>query len=78
MFIKESKRDDNMAKKDKSEKKVVNKQPNSKIRLYSLEELADLFGVTVLQMKSMYAIRGIDKNDNLGYDEAYEKFNNII
>lgn len=66
-----------MAKKEKIEKKVTNKQPKKDVRLYSLEELADLFGVTVLQMRSLYSIRGIEKDVRLSYDEAYRKFSNV-
>ena len=59
-----------MAKKQETEKKVVNKQPNKSIHKYSLEELADLFGVSVLKMRSVYKVRGLDKNEKLSYDEA--------
>lgn len=64
-----------MAKKEKTEKKVVNKQPERSIHKYSLSELADLFGVSITTMRSMYKIRGLDKNEKLSYDEAYEKLN---
>ena len=76
--MKESKRDDNMAKKDKSEKKVVNKQSKKPIHKYSLNELADMFGVSVTTMRSMYKIRGLDKNEMLSYEEAHKKFSNIV
>lgn len=62
-----------MAKKEKTEKKVVNKQPEISIHKYSLTELADLFGISVMEMKSMYKIRGLDVNEKLSYDEALEK-----
>ena len=64
-----------MAKKEKTEKKVVNKQPERSIHKYSLSELADLFGVSITTMRSMYIIRGLDKEEKLSYDEAYEKLN---
>ena len=67
-----------MAKKEKTEKKVVNKQPEKSIHKYSLEELSDLFGVSLYQMRSMYKIRGLDKEEKLSYDEATKKFNNIV
>lgn len=67
-----------MAKKEKSEKKVVNKQPKKSIHEYSLDELADLFGVSVTKMRSMYKIRGLDKKETLSYEEASKKFNNIM
>lgn len=59
-----------MAKKQETEKKVVNKQLNKSIHKYSLEELADLFGVSVLKMRSVYKVRGLDKDKKLSYDEA--------
>lgn len=62
----------------KVEKKVIKKQPETSVQLFSLEELADLFNTSVLQMRSMYAIRGIDKRTKLSEAEAYEKFNNIV
>lgn len=62
-----------MAKKEKTEKKVVNEQPKISIHKYSLTELADLFGISVMEMKSMYKIRGLDTNEKLSYDEALEK-----
>lgn len=61
-----------MAKKEKTEKRVVNKQPKNTIHKYSLNELADLFGVSVLTMRSRYKIRGLDKDEKLSYDEALE------
>lgn len=67
-----------MAKKKKTEKKVTTKQPKKDIRLYSLEELSNLFGVSVSQMRSLYSIRGLDKDAKLSYEEAYAKFNNIV
>lgn len=59
-----------MAKKQESEKKIVNKQSNKNVHKYSLEELADLFGISVLKMRSIYKIRGLDKNEKLSYEEA--------
>lgn len=66
-----------MAKK--SEKKVVNKQTTNNIQkqVYSLEELADLFGVSYQKMSSLYKIRGISKDTKLEYNEAFQKFKNI-
>lgn len=67
-----------MAKKEKTEKSVVNKQPEKNIHKYSLNELADLFGVSITTMRSMYKIRGLDKKEKLSYEEASKKFNNIV
>lgn len=66
-----------MVKKTKTEKKVVNKQQEKAKQLYSLEELADLFGLSVLRMRSLYAIRGLDKNQKFSYEEAYIQFKDI-
>lgn len=61
--------------KDKVEKKVVNKdQP----KLYSLEELCDIFGIDELQMSSLFLIRGIDKNKKLSIEDAEKKFKNVM
>ena len=67
-----------MAKKKENEKKLENKQPKKPIHKYSLNELADLFGVNITTMRSMYKIRGLDKEEKLSYDEASKKFNNIM
>lgn len=67
-----------MAKKQENEKKLENKQPKKPIYKYSLNELADLFGVSITTMRSMYKIRGLDKEEKLSYDEANKKFNNIV
>lgn len=67
-----------MAKKDKTEKRVVNEQPKKNVHKYSLNELSDLFGVSITTMRSMYKIRGLDKKEKLSYDEANKKFNNIV
>lgn len=64
-----------MAKKEQTEKRVVNKQPKKSIHKYSLTELADLFGISIMQMKSMYKIRGLDEKEKLSYEEAVKKFN---
>lgn len=67
-----------MAKKKENEKRLENKQPKKPIHKYSLNELADLFGVSITTMRSMYKIRGLDKEEKLSYDEANKKFNNIM
>ena len=61
--------------KTKVEKKVVNKdQP----KLYSLEELAEIFGYSKYQMSSLFSIRGIDKNKKISIEDAKEKFKNVM
>ena len=59
----------------KVEKKVVNKdQP----KLYSLEELAEIFGYSKYQMSSLFSIRGIDKNKKISIEDAKKKFKNVM
>ena len=61
--------------KVKVEKKVVNKdQP----KLYSLEELAEIFGYSKYQMSSLFSIRGIDKNKKISIEDAKKKFKNVM
>lgn len=64
---------------NKNEKKVVKKKTTNNIqkKVYSLEELADLFGVSYQKMSSLYAIRGIEKKEELSYEEAFDKFKNL-
>lgn len=72
----------NMAKKKeennektKVEKKVVNKdQP----KLYSLEELCDIFAIDEIQMSSLFLIRGIDKKEKLSIEDAKKQFKNVM
>lgn len=59
----------------KVEKKVVNKdQP----KLYSLEELCEVFGCNEIQMSSLFLIRGIDKNKKLSIEDARQKFKDVM
>ena len=80
--IKKNSKDDKEKKKDekKVEKKVTKKIKKSNIspQKYTLNELADLFGVSITTMRSMYKVRGIDKKEKFSYDEAFEKFSNIV
>lgn len=66
-------------KKDKEEekkveKKIVNKQEDKEPQLFSMQELADRFGVSVYQMDSMFSIRGIDRKTKLSWQEAQKLF----
>ena len=61
--------------KVKVEKKVVNKEQP---KLYSLEELARIFGYDRFQMSSLFSIRGIDKNRKISLKEAEEKFKDVM
>lgn len=73
--VKEEKKTSEKKQKVKVEKKVVNKdQP----KLYSLEELAEIFGYNRFQMSSLFSIRGIDKNKKISIEEAKEKFKNVM
>ncbi len=80
--IKKNSKDDKEKKQDekKVEKKVTKKIKKSNIspQKYTLNELADLFGVSITTMRSMYKVRGIDKKEKFSYDEAFEKFSNIV
>lgn len=67
-----------MAKKKENEKRIVNKQSERTIHKYSLNELADMFGVSVTTMRSMYKIRGLDKDEEFSFEEARKKFDNIV
>jgi len=73
---KDSKKEKSQQKEIKKvEKKVVNKdQP----KLYSLEELAEIFGYNRFQMSSLFSIRGIDKNKKISIEDAKEKFKNVM
>ena len=59
----------------KVERKVVKKEQP---KLYSLEELCDIFGMDELQMSSLFLIRGIDKNEKLSIEDARKKFENVM
>ena len=80
--IKKNSKDDKEKKQDekKVEKKVTKKIKKSNIspQKYTLNELADLFGVSITTMRSMYKVRGIDKKEKFSFDEAFEKFSNIV
>ena len=66
---------DSKDEKNKIEKKVVNKEQP---KLYSLEELCEIFGINELQMSSLFLIRGIDKNEKLSIEDAEKKFKNVM
>ena len=58
-------------KKEKEEKKVEKKVVNKdQPKLYSLKELANIFGYDELQMSSLFLVRGIDKNEKLSIENA--------
>ena len=59
----------------KVEKKVVKKEQP---KLYSLEELAEIFGYSIYQMSSLFLIRGIDKNKKISIEDAKNKFKNVM
>lgn len=74
---KENEKIEVVEEKNKVEKRVTKKQPKDNIRLYSLEELARLMGISIPQMRSLYLRRGLDKNEKLSLQEAYDKFKTI-
>ena len=57
-------------KTKKVERKVVNKEQP---KLYSLEELADIFCYKPYELRSLFLIRGIDTKKKLSIKEAKEK-----
>ena len=57
-------------KTKKVERKVVNKEQP---KLYSLEELADIFCYKTHELRSLFLIRGIDVNKKLSIEEARKK-----
>lgn len=57
-------------KNKKVERKVVNKEQP---KLYSLEELADIFCYKPYELRSLFLIRGIDTKKKLSIKEAREK-----
>ena len=67
-----------MAKDKKSEKKVVNEQPQTQPQLYSQEDLAHLLGISIYQLKSLYSVRGIDRRTKMSLEEARKLFKNIV
>ena len=66
---------DSKDEKNKIEKKVVNKEQP---KLYSLEELCEIFGYDKLQMSSLFLIRGIDKNVKLSIEDAKKIFEKVM
>ena len=59
-------------KEEKIEKKVVKEQEDKQPQLFSLKELADIFGVSVYQMSINFSVRGIDRNKKISLEEAEE------
>ena len=80
-MVQKKKEEEKKEKKDKkkeskkSEKKVVKKEQP---KLYSLEELGEIFGYDKFQMSSLFLIRGIDKNKKLSIEDARKKFKNVM
>ena len=67
---KKEKKEDKAKKQKKVERKVVNKEQP---KLYSLEELADIFCYKPYELRSLFLIRGIDVNKKLSIEEARKK-----
>lgn len=72
---KDSKKEPKKEEIKKVEKKVVKKEQP---KLYSLEELAEIFSCDKIQMSSLFLIRGIDKNKKLSIEDAKKQFENVI
>ena len=58
------------SKEEKIEKKVVKKQEDKQPQLFSLKELADIFGVSVYQMSINFSVRGIDRRKKISLEEV--------
>lgn len=74
--VEEKKEEDKKIKKQESkkevkiEKKVVKKPEDKQPQLFSLKELADIFGVSVYQMSINFSVRGIDRSKKISLEEA--------
>lgn len=60
--------------KPKIERKNVNEKKDIQPQLFSQKELADMFGISVYQMDSLYSIRGMDRKKKLSFEEAQKLF----
>lgn len=69
-MVKKKEKNEKKEKEEKIEKKVVKKQEDKQPQLFSLKELADIFGVSVYQMSINFSVRGIDRNKKLSLKEA--------
>ena len=67
---KKEERKERPKKTKKVERKVVNKEQP---KLYSLEELADIFCYKPYELRSLFLIRGLDINKKLTLEEAKKK-----
>lgn len=67
---KKEEKKERVKKNKKVERKVVNKEQP---KLYSLEELADIFCYKKYELRSLFLIRGIDVNKKLSIEEARKK-----
>lgn len=61
---------ENDRKKNKIEKKVVNKQKEKQPQLYSILELSDIFGVSVHSFIRGYSVRGMDLKEKISIEDA--------
>lgn len=61
---------ENDKKKNKIEKKVVNKQKEKQPQLYSILELSDIFGVSVHSFIRGYSVRGMDLKEKISIEDA--------
>ena len=68
--IEEQEKNKKEEKPKKIEKKVVKKQEDKQPQLFSLKELADIFGVSVYQMSINFSVRGIDRSKKISLEEA--------
>lgn len=69
-MAKKKEKNEKKEEEEKIEKKVVKKQEDKQPQLFSLKELADIFGVSVYQMSINFSVRGIDRSKKLSLKEA--------
>ena len=61
-------------KEEKIEKKVVKEQEDKQPQLFSLKELANIYGVSVYEASKNFSVRGIDRSKKISLEEAEKIF----
>lgn len=73
-----AKRKEKEEETEKVEKKVVKKQKDIQPQLFSQKELANMLGISVYQLDSMYSIRGLNRKTKLSLEDAHKLFTNVV
>lgn len=71
------KKEDNKVKKESENKVVKPKAKPEDTSKFSLEQIAEMMGVSIFKVKSFYNIRGIDEDVKMTVDEAKENFKSL-